>query len=454
MLFSYDKTLGTVETSQGTMTLTKVFIPFFLEMFLMNFMQTVNTFMLSYFSDNAVAAVGAAGQFSSMIYTFYSVIGTGVSIVLCHHLGAGKKEQTSEAVFSALVFGAALSAVISILMSIFARPCMTLLNIKGDVLDDAAKYFSICMQFSFLPALFVIISSIFKSYGFPQISVGISLGMNILNAALNYLVIFQPFPFFLKGVSGIAWCSNISRGVALICIIICLFRLPLQLDFHKMRPKSLLKIKEILRVGLPGGISSLSYNVSQTVTTSVIALVGVSAISTKIYVSNLVFYVYVLGLSLGMSTSLLIGWLCGAKKYDQAYKLNLQNLKVTILLNATLSILLFLFGRPLLSLFTKDPDILKVGCALLFWDIFVEIFRGFNHIEENSLRGAGDVVFPMIVSICSCWAISVLFSYILGVKLGLGLTGCWIAFAMDEAFRGINYFFRWKSKKWMKKTVV
>ena len=82
MLFSYDKTLGTVETSQGTMTLTKVFIPFFLEMFLMNFMQTVNTFMLSYFSDNAVAAVGAAGQFSSMIYTFYSVIGTGVSIVL------------------------------------------------------------------------------------------------------------------------------------------------------------------------------------------------------------------------------------------------------------------------------------------------------------------------------------------------------------------------------------
>ena len=310
------------------------------------------------------------------------------------------------------------------------------------------------MQFSFLPALFVIISSIFKSYGFPQISVGISLGMNILNAALNYLVIFQPFPFFLKGVSGIAWCSNISRGVALICIIICLFRLPLQLDFHKMRPKSLLKIKEILRVGLPGGISSLSYNVSQTVTTSVIALVGVSAISTKIYVSNLVFYVYVLGLSLGMSTSLLIGWLCGAKKYDQAYKLNLQNLKVTILLNATLSILLFLFGRPLLSLFTKDPDILKVGCALLFWDIFVEIFRGFNHIEENSLRGAGDVVFPMIVSICSCWTMSVLFSYILGVKLGLGLTGCWIAFAMDEAFRGINYFFRWKSKKWMKKTVV
>ena len=102
MLFSYDKTLGTVETSQGTMTLTKVFIPFFLEMFLMNFMQTVNTFMLSYFSDNAVAAVGAAGQFSSMIYTFYSVIGTGVSLFYAIILAQEKKNRPQKLYFQRL----------------------------------------------------------------------------------------------------------------------------------------------------------------------------------------------------------------------------------------------------------------------------------------------------------------------------------------------------------------
>jgi Na+-driven multidrug efflux pump len=84
----------------------------------------------------------------------------------------------------------------------------------------------------------------------------------------------------------------------------------------------------------------------------------------------------------------------------------------------------------------------------------VEIFRGFNHIEENSLRGAGDVVFPMGVSILSCWLMSVFFSYLLGVKMGFGLFGCWIAFGMDEAFRGVNYLIRWRSRKWMKKTVV
>ena len=454
MHISYDRELGRVETPQGTMTLSKVFIPFFLEMFLMNFMGTVNTFMLSYFSDNAVAAVGAASQFSGMIQTFYAVIGTGASIVISHYLGAGKKEQTADAVLCSLLFGGVFSLAVSMVISQLALPCMRLMNIEGEILQEAADYFSICMRFSFLAALFSIISSVFKSYGFPRLSVGISLGMNVLNALLDYFVIFQPFSFPFKGVSGIAWCNNLSRAAGLFCMIVLMLRLPLGLSFRHVTLKSFSKIGTVLRVGVPGGISSLSYNISQTVTTSIIALVGVSAISAKIYVSNLVFYVYVLGMSLGLSTSLLIGWLCGAGKYEQAYRLNLQNLKVTLLLNASLSILLFLFGKPLLSLFTSDPEILKMGKALLFFDIFVEIFRGFNHIEENSLRGAGDVVFPMVVSICSCWIMSVLFSYILGVRLGLGLVGCWIAFAMDEAFRGINYFFRWKSRKWMKKTLA
>lgn len=449
----YDKNLCRVETSQGTMTLSGVFIPFFLEMFLTNFMGTVNTFMLSFFSDDAVAAVGTASQFSGMIATFYTVIGTGASIVISHNLGASKREQASDAVLSALVFGALFSFVVSIVTAALAKPFMMLMHIESDVLSNAEIYFSICMRFSFLGALFSIISAIFKSYGRPRISVGVSLGMNMLNALLNYLVIFRPFDFPLQGVSGIAWCNNISRAVGLLVMSLLLCTLPLGLHFRHSSVHCLKMIFPVLKVGIPGGISSLSYNISQTVTTSIIAIVGMTAISTKIYVSNLVFYVYVLGMSLGLSTSLLIGWLSGAGRFEQAYRLNLQNLKITLILNVTLSLLLFLFGRPLLSLFTSDPEILKAGSTLLFLDIFVELFRGFNHIEENSLRGAGDVMFPMAVSICSCWVISVLFSYLLGVKAGLGLNGCWIAFAMDEAFRGVNYYFRWHSRKWTKKAL-
>lgn len=89
----YNPDLGKVETPQGTMTLPKIFLPLFLEMFLMNLMSTVNTFTLSFYSDEAVAAVGSAGQFMGMILNFYSVISTGASIVISQNLGAKKEKK-------------------------------------------------------------------------------------------------------------------------------------------------------------------------------------------------------------------------------------------------------------------------------------------------------------------------------------------------------------------------
>lgn len=102
----YNPDLGKVETPQGTMTLPKIFLPLFLEMFLMNLMSTVNTFTLSFYSDEAVAAVGSAGQFMGMILNFYSVISTGASIVISQNLGAKKEKNASDAAFCALFAGA------------------------------------------------------------------------------------------------------------------------------------------------------------------------------------------------------------------------------------------------------------------------------------------------------------------------------------------------------------
>ena len=93
----YDKTLSHIETPQGTLTLVSVFLPFLVEMLLTNSMGTVNTLVLSHYSDEAVASVGAANQLMGMIFTFYTVISTGASIFISHRLGARQKEEASDA---------------------------------------------------------------------------------------------------------------------------------------------------------------------------------------------------------------------------------------------------------------------------------------------------------------------------------------------------------------------
>jgi len=183
------------------------------------------------------------------------------------------------------------------------------------------------------------------------------------------------------------------------------------------------------------------------------AALGTMVLTTKIYVSSVVFYVYVTGFSLGLSVSIMMGWMTGAREYDKAFQLNRSAARIAVLLNFMLSIVIFIFHKPIMGLFTQNEEIIALSMGIFFIDIFVEIGRALNHIEENSLRGAGDVVFPMVISIVSCWLVSILLSYLLGIKLGFGLYGCWIAFMMDELFRGLIFYRRFGSKKWMKAKV-
>lgn len=453
-LFAFDKQLNKIETPSGTITQSSLFFPFFIEMILINSMGTVNTISLSHYSGNSVAAVGAAAQVMSMIYTFYGVVSAGSSIVISQNLGAGHKETAEDASIISIIFSATLSILLGSILAISARPLLSLMHLKGELLNEAVLYFRICISLSCFQAVYSALSSIFRSYGKPKTAVKISLLINFTNAVLNILIVFRPFEIPLKGVQGIAISSVCSQALGMCLMFLLLKRSPFSPHFRKGSLRQVYLILKILYIGVPGGITNLNYSLSQVISTSIVASIGTAAVSTKIYLDNIFFYVYVIGLALGQSTSLIISRLVGAREYQQAKNLNKQNLKVTLLCNILFSLLIFLIGRQLLGLFTDDPAIIAVGHKIMLFDIFVEIGRGFNHIENNSLRGAGDVLFPMLISLTSCWTVSILFSYLLGIEFGFGLFGCWIAFAMDELFRGIIYYLRFRSGKWMAKALV
>lgn len=455
MKFSiYDKSINRIETENGTLTLSSLFFPFFIELVLISMIGTVNTVFLSHSSETAVAAVGSCSQLNNMVQTFYSVVSSGASIVISQNLGAGNRKRAADAALISILFSAGLSLLIGTVMAVFAETILAKMNLTGEVLKQATGYFRIYISFSFIPAITSALSGILRSYGLPKIAVKVSIFVNSINAALCYIVVYRPIETPLQGVTGIAIGSVISFACGLLLMIILFSRASLQIRFTRDILQHLELIGPILRIGVPGGISNVSYSLSQVVSTAIIATLGVTAITTKVYVENIFFYIYVVGLTLGSCTAIMISRLAGAKQYDQAYRLNRQNLRITTITNIAISLCVNMLGGYIIRIFTDNPEIIHTARMIMMIDLFVEIGRGFNHIENNSLRGAGDVLFPMMVSIASCWIVSILFSYILGIKLGLGLFGCWIAFAMDELFRGILFFLRWKSGKWTAKSLV
>lgn len=438
-----------VETAEGKMTLMGLFIPLFAEQLLMNMMGTVNTLMLGNYSDDAVAAVGAANQLIGFIYTTFSVISGGTSVVISYRLGEGRKDQASDAAFTSIVFSGIISLITGIVLGLFAVPLMKFMQLYGDVLDMAAVYFRIVISASFLQGIMAAVSAILRSYGKPKRAVVMSLTMNVWNVIFNAVVLYGPVDQSFRGTKGIALANIAARGLALALGMIFLATAGLELDMRHKRAKSFACIKNVLRIGVPGGVSTLSYSLSQVVSTSILAVLGTKALTAKIYVSSIVFYVYVIGYSLGLATAIMMGWMKGANEDDRAYRFNQQILRFSVMMNVGLSVIIFIFHVPLMELFTGNTEIIAMTHTIFLIDIAVEFGRAFNHIENNSLTGTGDVVFPMIIAIISAWGISILFSWLLGIKAGLGLEGCWIAFAMDEIFRGLVFFLRFRSKKWM-----
>ena len=110
--------------------------------------------------------------------------------------------------------------------------------------------------------------------------------------------------------------------------------------------------------------------------------------------------------------------------------------------------------NPVIRMFTDIEEVYSMVTTLLILSVYIEFGRSLNLIYVGALKGAGDVKFPVLYGIISMWGIMVFGSYILGLKMGLGLAGFWIGIGTDETTRGIVMLLRWKSKRWQKYALV
>jgi Na+-driven multidrug efflux pump len=112
---------------------------------------------------------------------------------------------------------------------------------------------------------------------------------------------------------------------------------------------------------------------------------------------------------------------------------------------------LITISYPLLNLLGKgDPEIIRLGTAVLFADILLELGRSRNLVLVNSLRAAGDVRYPLYVGLFSMWFFSVGMSWLLGIQFGWGLVGIWLGLGMDEFFRAVAMQIRWQKGTWIR----
>ncbi|SPR94792.1 MATE family efflux transporter [Bacillus altitudinis] len=423
--------------------------PIFIEISLYMLMGSADTLMLSQYSDNSVAAVGVSNQLLNLLIVMFSFITTGTTIVIAQLLGAGRKQDATQVAYVSLGTNFLISFVISLLMFVLAVPILHMMGLSSELMPDATVFLQIVGLLSFIQALIMTYSAILKSYGFTRDTMYVTIGMNLLNIAGNYLVIFGPFGFPVLGVMGVALSTSFARLIGLTAMILIVrHRIGLQFSFKRMFYIQRTHLKKLLKIGIPSAGEQLSYNGSQMIITLFITFMGTQALAAKVYTQNLMMFIMLFGAAISQGTQILIGRLIGAKEFDAAYRRCMKSLYWAIAISLLSSTALSLSSTHLLTFFTSNSEIIQIASLLLILTIILEPGRSFNMVIINSLRAAGDAKFPVYMAMISMWGIGLPIAYLLGIQLEMGLIGVWISFIVDEWVRGIFMYRRWRSRIW------
>jgi putative MATE family efflux protein len=423
--------------------------PIFVENLLRTSLMSVDTFMLSRYSMKAVAAMSLVIQLAFFIQLVYMMISLGASIIISQNLGAQRRHDAGVVGVGSLGLISAFSVVLSAAIAIAAGPIVDLYRLEPEVATYARQFLTIFGGLSFFMAVNIGQASILRAWGHPRDPMVINAAALALTVAGNALCLFGPFGFPVLGVAGVA-CSTVTSQFLSCIAYYFLFRRRSEIELPLRR---LLRVpgsvfRAILAVGIPTAGETLSYNVSQIVIFSMIARMGTDSLATCGILIAALRYVFMPGISIGSGGQIKVGYIVGAGRHGEARGKVFGYFGLGFAISLALVAVLNVFQRPILGLFSKEGSVLALAAPVLLVSLFHEPARNFNTIINPALKGAGDIRFPVIVGVISMWSISIFGAWLLGIRLGLGLVGVWLAMAVEEWARGIFMFLRWRSGIW------
>ena len=442
--------------------LQKLIIPLIIEQLLGISVGMFDTIMISSLGESAVSGVSLVDMLNVLMINIFAALATGGAVICAYELGKIKKlmEQDTSVkndfpgarsaakqllivllVASILVAGLALFFRVGLLRLCFGA-------IEDDVMANALSYFVIsAISYPFI-AIFNGLAALFRTMGNSKITMIASFFMNLLNICGNALFIYV----FNWGVAGAAWSTTISRFLGMLLLFVIIsnknheiyinLREKFRLDFHVM--------KKILGFGIPGSLENSVFQLGRILVISMIAGFGTTQVAANAVANNLDSLGCIPGQALGLAVVTVVGQCIGAGDYDSARQYEQKLLKFAYLSMAVVNILI-LVSLPLsLKLYNLTKETLELAAILvILHDGFAMIFWPTAFVLPNALRAAQDVRFTMVVSIFSMIAFRIFFSWVIGVRFGMGIIGVWIAMIIDWVFRGGLFIWRVRSGRWL-----
>ncbi len=394
----------------------------------------------------ALAAVGANFPLIFALISFVVGIAIGSTVIISQYFGAKQMENVKKAIDTLYIFMffAALSLT---LIGIYGSTYIfRLISLPEEVIKPAVEYFNIyAIGFVFFFG-FQGTSAILRGLGDSKTPLYFLLISTIVNIVLDiFFVVVLKF-----GIKGVATATVIAQAGAFISIMWYLNKYHKFIDISPLKMKFDRKIfSKSLKIGLPTGFQQTFVSVGFLALYKIVNQFGTSTIAAYSVAMRIDMFAAMPAMNFSAAISTFVGQNIGANKYHRIGRGLNATLVMTNIISVTVSVLALLFARPLIGVFTNDREVIEIGVQYIyvvsgFYVIFTTMF-----VFTGVLRGAGDTLVPMFITILALWVVRIPASYYLSIKFGyMGiLWGIPIAWFIGALFSFLYYNTgRWKTK--------
>ena len=362
-----------------------------------------------YVGDAALGAVGLAGPIINLILVLFMGISSGATIVVSQYFGAKDRENLSKAVGTTITLTVISGIVMSIVGALLARPLLVLLDTPETMLDMAADYLIIIMIGLVGSGLYNIMSGVMRGMGdsvSPLIYLLVACGLNVA-LDLMFVIVFG------MTTDGVAWATIIAQGISAFLCVRRLWKMKETIDLNRSTLRVASHImKRIVRLGVPSGLTQMIFSLSSILVQSLTNSLGANIVTANTMVMRIDGFAMMPNFTFGVAATTFAGQNIGARKIERVFKGAKELLLVALGTAVVLVGAILLFGKNLLYIFTQTPEIITLGQTMLRTLAVGYIAFAASQVLQGIMRGAGETVIPMWISIITTVIIRMPLAYI------------------------------------------
>ena len=403
--------------------------PVIAENFLETLLGIVDTALVGVLGASAIAGVGTAQQGMFLLISILSAVSIGCAVLVAQAVGAKDFGRASQLARQSLMWSVVLSVPLAALGFLFGQSFINIFGMDAQATRIGVEYVHVTMGTAVVLVALLIGGGVLRGAGDSRTPFIVTAIANIINVPLVYGMVNGALGLPHLGAVGSAWATFIARAIALVLLIIALWRGRNGVSIrHGLNWRLDVKVvKQVLRIGIPAAIEQVMVALSFTALSVVVGVLGTETLAAHRLVMTITSFSFLPGFGFAIAATALVGQAIGGQRHDELRPIaRIATIWAAIWMGA-IGILLILFAPLALRAFTDDVAVIEAGQWALRLLGLVQAVWAVQFVYAGGLRGLGDTRSPLILFGGGLW-VTVGLSWVLLHTLNMGLPAAWGAF--------------------------